>query len=103
MQAAFNSLSDQSVDLVCPDMVLPKSKNAAGLGNSLMNDRFGKGKGSERKKVSAGIRRTDQNGQTVSLAIPEYFYLKLTPAVCHKRQERGCMGQDAQCNGARCT
>ncbi|KAG8532162.1 uncharacterized protein KY384_003802 [Bacidia gigantensis] len=45
-------------------MVLPKSKNAVGLGNSLMNDRFGKGRGSDRKKVSAGIHRTDQNGQT---------------------------------------
>ncbi|KAL8701442.1 MAG: hypothetical protein Q9201_004894 [Fulgogasparrea decipioides] len=45
-------------------MVLAKSKNAVGLGNSLMNDRFGKGKGADRKKVSAGIQRTDQNGQT---------------------------------------
>lgn len=47
-------------------MVLAKSKNTVGLGNSLMNDRFGKGKGSDRKKVSAGIKRTDQDGQTVS-------------------------------------
>lgn len=47
-------------------MVLAKSKNTVGLGNSLMNDRFGKGKGSDRKKVSSGIRRTDQDGQTVS-------------------------------------
>lgn len=46
-------------------MVLAKSKNAVGLGNSLMNDRFGRGKGADRKKVSAGIHRTDQNGQTV--------------------------------------
>lgn len=46
-------------------MVLAKSKNAVGLGNSLMNDRFGRGKGSDRRKVSAGIRRTDQNGQSV--------------------------------------
>ncbi|KAL9128892.1 MAG: hypothetical protein Q9217_002514 [Psora testacea] len=45
-------------------MVLAKSKNAVGLGNSLMNDRFGKGKGSDRKKISAGIHRTDQDGQT---------------------------------------
>ncbi|KAL8736971.1 MAG: hypothetical protein Q9181_002139 [Wetmoreana brouardii] len=45
-------------------MVLAKSKNAVGLGNSLMNDRFGKGKGADRKKVSAGIHRIDQNGQT---------------------------------------
>ena len=53
------------------NMVLAKSKNAVGLGNSLMNDRFGKGKGSDRKKVSAGIHRTDQNGQTVS-----YYFVK---------------------------
>ena len=46
-------------------MVLAKSKNAVGLGNSLMNDRFGRGKGADRKKVSAGIHRTDQDGQTV--------------------------------------
>ncbi|RMZ85945.1 hypothetical protein DV737_g138, partial [Chaetothyriales sp. CBS 132003] len=44
-------------------MVLPKSKNAVGLGNSLMNDRFGSGKGGDRKKVSArqhgGVVRTN--------------------------------------------
>ncbi|RMZ92281.1 hypothetical protein DV736_g506, partial [Chaetothyriales sp. CBS 134916] len=44
-------------------MVLPKSKNAVGLGNSLMNDRFGGGKGGDRKKVSArqqgGVVRTN--------------------------------------------
>lgn len=34
-------------------MPLAKSKNAVGLGNSLMNDRFGRGKGSDRKKVSS--------------------------------------------------
>jgi large subunit GTPase 1 len=33
-----------------------KSKNAVGLGNTLMNDRFGKGKGSDRRK-GAGITR----------------------------------------------
>jgi large subunit GTPase 1 len=48
-------------------MVLPKSKNSVGLGNSLMNDRFGKGKGSDRKKVSANagaIPRTGAKGET---------------------------------------
>ncbi|KAI1966078.1 hypothetical protein LOZ58_000980 [Ophidiomyces ophidiicola] len=48
-------------------MVLPKSKNAVGLGNSLMNDRFGKGKASDRKKVSynaAAIQRTGPGGET---------------------------------------
>lgn len=39
-------------------MVLAKKKKAVGLGNSLMNDRFGKGKGADRKKVTeAGIHR----------------------------------------------
>ncbi|KAL3425876.1 ribosome biogenesis gtpase [Phlyctema vagabunda] len=47
-------------------MVLAKSKNAVGLGNSLMNDRFGKGKGSDRKKVTtAGIHRINHaTGET---------------------------------------
>jgi large subunit GTPase 1 len=47
-------------------MVLPKSKNAAGLGNALMNDRLGKGRGADRKKTSAtaGVARTDANGDT---------------------------------------
>ncbi|KND93934.1 Large subunit GTPase 1 [Tolypocladium ophioglossoides CBS 100239] len=39
-------------------MVLAKSKKSVGLGNTLMNDRFGKHKGSDRKKTSA-ITRTD--------------------------------------------
>jgi large subunit GTPase 1 len=47
-------------------MVLAKSKNSVGLGNSLMNDRFGKGKSSDRKKVShnAAIARKGVNGET---------------------------------------
>ncbi|PYH86545.1 P-loop containing nucleoside triphosphate hydrolase protein [Aspergillus uvarum CBS 121591] len=47
-------------------MVLAKSKNAVGLGNSLMKDRFGKGKASNQKKAShnAGIVRKDMNGDT---------------------------------------
>ncbi|KAI4177757.1 MAG: hypothetical protein LQ343_000221 [Gyalolechia ehrenbergii] len=52
-------------------MVLAKSKKAVGLGNSLMNDRFGKGKGADRKKVSAGIHRTDQNGETYVTNAPK--------------------------------
>jgi large subunit GTPase 1 len=49
-------------------MVLAKSKNAVGLGNSLMNDRFGKGKGGDRKKSTAqGIQRINHaTGETVS-------------------------------------
>ena len=47
-------------------MVLAKSKNAVGLGNSLMNDRFGKNKNSEMHRGSAAqkgaITRRDQEG-----------------------------------------
>ncbi|KAJ2971536.1 hypothetical protein NQ176_g7638 [Zarea fungicola] len=39
-------------------MVLAKSKQSVGLGNALMNDRFGKGKGADRKKVGAAVART---------------------------------------------
>lgn len=48
-------------------MVLAKSNNKVGLGNSLMNDRFGKGKGADRKKVTtAGIHRINHaTGETV--------------------------------------
>ncbi|KAF1986051.1 ribosome biogenesis GTPase-like protein Lsg1 [Aulographum hederae CBS 113979] len=48
-------------------MVLAKSKNTVGLGNSLMNDRFGKGKGADMRRGNAqqqGIQRTGQNGET---------------------------------------
>lgn len=61
-------------------MVLPKSKKSVGLGNSLMNDRFGKGKGSDRKKVSAqGVLRTDHTtGQTyVTNAAKEASWVKM--------------------------
>lgn len=59
-------------------MVLAKSKNTVGLGNSLMNDRFGRGKGNDRKKVSAGIHRTDQEGQTyVTNAPKEASWVKM--------------------------
>ncbi|KAH8161128.1 hypothetical protein CIB48_g7133 [Xylaria polymorpha] len=37
-------------------MVLAKSKGSVGLGNTLMNDRFGKGKGTDRRK-GAGVTR----------------------------------------------
>ncbi|KAJ5148787.1 Large subunit GTPase 1 [Penicillium atrosanguineum] len=46
-------------------MVLAKSKNAVGLGNSLMNDRFGRGKSSSQKKASHNaIARKGVNGET---------------------------------------
>lgn len=38
-------------------MPLAKSKKSVGLGNSLMNDRFGKGKGADRKKGGASVTR----------------------------------------------
>ena len=44
-------------------MVLPKSKTTVGLGNTLMNDRFGKGKGSDRKKASAVVRTNHATGE----------------------------------------
>ncbi|KAJ4308694.1 hypothetical protein N0V94_009246 [Neodidymelliopsis sp. IMI 364377] len=46
-------------------MVLAKSKKAVGLGNSLMNDRFGKGKGADMRRgnFQGGIERTGQNGE----------------------------------------
>lgn len=51
-------------------MVLAKSKNAVGLGNSLMNDRFGKGKGADmRRGNQQGIQRVGQNGETVNTPI----------------------------------
>lgn len=49
-------------------MVLAKSKNTVGLGNSLMNDRFGKGKGQDMRRGNfqpGAIKRTGQNGETV--------------------------------------
>jgi large subunit GTPase 1 len=43
-------------------MVLAKSKNAVGLGNALMNDRFGKGKGTDMRRGNA-IHRTGATGE----------------------------------------
>ncbi|KAL2023840.1 hypothetical protein VTK56DRAFT_1107 [Thermocarpiscus australiensis] len=44
-------------------MVLAKSKKSVGLGNTLMKDRFGKGKGADRKRVSAVTRVDHSTGQ----------------------------------------
>ncbi|KAH8430443.1 ribosome biogenesis GTPase LSG1 [Aspergillus melleus] len=54
-------------------MVLAKSKNSVGLGNSLMKDRFGKGKQSNMKKASynQSIARKDQNGETYVTNAPQ--------------------------------
>jgi hypothetical protein len=50
-------------------MVLAKSKKAVGLGNSLMNDRFGKGKGADMRRgaYQEGIQRTGTLGEKASL------------------------------------
>lgn len=40
-------------------MPQPKSQKNVGLGNALMHDRFGKGKGSDRKKAGQGVTRTN--------------------------------------------
>ncbi|KAK2594921.1 hypothetical protein QQS21_007369 [Conoideocrella luteorostrata] len=44
-------------------MVLAKSKKSVGLGNSLMNDRFGKNKGGDRKKTDAITRTNHATGE----------------------------------------
>ncbi len=44
-------------------MVLAKSKQSVGLGNALMNDRFGKGKGADRKKGAAVARTHHATGE----------------------------------------
>lgn len=44
-------------------MVLAKSKKSVGLGNQLMKDRFGKGKGADRKRVSAVTRIDHTTGE----------------------------------------
>ena len=44
-------------------MVLAKSKKSVGLGNTLMNDRFGKHKGGDRKKTSAITRTNHATGE----------------------------------------
>ncbi|KAK4189601.1 large subunit GTPase 1 [Podospora australis] len=44
-------------------MVLAKSKKSVGLGNTLMNDRFGKGKGSDRKRGTAVTRIDHATGE----------------------------------------
>ncbi|KAL8383163.1 hypothetical protein RB595_006766 [Gaeumannomyces hyphopodioides] len=44
-------------------MVLAKSKTSVGLGNALMNDRFGKGKGTDRRKGAAVTRTNHATGE----------------------------------------
>ncbi|CAN9393110.1 unnamed protein product [Alternaria alternata] len=61
-------------------MVLAKSKKSVGLGNSLMNDRFAKGKGDNLRKgnFNAGIERTGQNGEKyITNEKKEASYMKM--------------------------
>ncbi|KAJ5104507.1 hypothetical protein NUU61_001854 [Penicillium alfredii] len=61
-------------------MVLAKSKNSVGLGNSLMNDRFGKGKASQQKKASHNnaIARKGVDGETyITNAHQEAAWVKM--------------------------
>lgn len=61
-------------------MVLAKSKNSVGLGNSLMNDRFGKGKSSKEKKASHNnaIARKGVDGETyITNAAKEASWVKM--------------------------
>ncbi|KAI4702812.1 hypothetical protein J4E89_010149 [Alternaria sp. Ai002NY15] len=61
-------------------MVLAKSKKSVGLGNSLMNDRFSKGKGDNLRKgnFNAGIERTGQNGEKyITNEKEEASYMKM--------------------------
>jgi large subunit GTPase 1 len=51
-------------------MVLPKSKNTVGLGNALMKDRFGGGKGSDMRRGTA-IQRTGVTGEKVRDGVSE--------------------------------
>ncbi|SMY26952.1 unnamed protein product [Zymoseptoria tritici ST99CH_1A5] len=61
-------------------MVLAKSKNAVGLGNSLMNDRFGRGKNSNmhRANQAGAIKRKDPLGnEYVTNAAQEAAWVKM--------------------------
>jgi hypothetical protein len=75
-------------------MAPPKSKKSVGLGNTLMNDRFGKGKGSDRKKGSAITRINHATGEEVKTSLYECFSLLILTfwVVYHKRPSRGRMG-----------
>ncbi|KAK6402559.1 hypothetical protein LTR95_019059, partial [Oleoguttula sp. CCFEE 5521] len=68
-------------------MVLAKSKNAVGLGNSLMNDRFGRGKSNMHKQKTTNnsqqagegaIKRRDQFGnEYITNAAKEADWVKM--------------------------
>ena len=69
-------------------MVLAKSKKSVGLGNSLMNDRFGKGKGADMRKgnFQGGIERTGQNGERVSMRV--HFLASMLTSISTSRTKR---------------
>ncbi len=67
-----------------------------------MNDRFGKGKGADRKKVTtAGIHRINHaTGETVCLTVPTVITTCSRLIVCHERAQGSQLGQDAISYGA---
>jgi hypothetical protein len=71
------------------------------ISGSLMNDRFGKGKGSDRKKItSAGIHRINHaTGETVCTSEVENLQCSHI-TVCHEREKRSQLGEDAISYGA---
>lgn len=86
---AKNTTNHATEPLPTANMVLAKSKKSVGLGNSLMNDRFSKGKGDNLRKgnFNAGIERTGQNGEKV--CHPYYnFALDVRARVGTSRIER---------------
>lgn len=59
--------SDEYISFRLKPVKMPraKSKTEVGLGNTLMNDRFGKGKGSDRKRGTAVTRINHATGEEV--------------------------------------
>ncbi len=55
-----------------------KSKTSVGLGNTLMNDRFGKGKGSDRKEERPSLESTTPLARnTLSMTGPRAAWVKM--------------------------
>jgi large subunit GTPase 1 len=71
-------------------MVLAKSKKSVGLGNSLMNDRFGKGKGADMRRgaFQQGIERTGQNGEKVGQSHQQSHSVLMHRSISSTRRRR---------------
>ncbi|KZL86779.1 ribosome biogenesis gtpase, partial [Colletotrichum incanum] len=63
LQPIFSSFLGCAKQDITAKMVHAKSKKTAGLGNALMNDRFGKNRGNDRKKTSAITRVNHATGE----------------------------------------